>query len=301
MYILDDLIITESQERAKAFKDSPLLTKLMLKGVNAQSIVIENKDGKNTVVKHDCQSCGKGIDLISTESVNFGKFYVMPGECNDCKEEQYKNHLVTEKKREWEAKQSRCFGRQNRIVKQNKEPVYWDSLNHFKKVESQQHVINQMVEIVEGRREKGMYIYGGTGMGKTFLCKFLNNELCKKLRNTCFIKAVDLVLGIRNSSLYLNKGESLPTVLRHLRSVEVLIIDDFGVQKDTDFVRENLFSILDYRYENRKTTIFTSNLDTVDITERDGRLGSRLMDAEWMEAFHIKGADFRQGSPIKCS
>jgi DNA replication protein DnaC len=70
--------------------------------------------------------------------------------------------------------------------------------------------------------------------------------------------------------------DSYNKILDSLKHCEILILDDLGAQNDTEWVRSILDMIIDYRYENEKETIITSNVS--DISELSPRIASRLSE-----------------------
>lgn len=82
-------------------------------------------------------------------------------------------------------------------------------------------------------------------------------------------------------------------LLESLNKVNVLILDDFGVEKMTDWAYQMLYSLINYRYENLKTTIYTSNLDLEELAAHtgDSRLTSRIQ--EDCTIIKFDGEDYR--------
>ena len=89
-------------------------------------------------------------------------------------------------------------------------------------------------------------------------------------------------------------------VLAPVYDAEVLVLDELGASKPTDWVRDTMTQIINTRYNDQKVTIFTSNyLDTPEsapeetLTDRVGvRLRSRLY--EMCKIITLKGEDYRQ-------
>lgn len=106
---------------------------------------------------------------------------------------------------------------------------------------------------------KGLYLYSSTkGSGKTRLaCSIGNALLSIKGLSVKFIMTVNLLESIRNT--YNNQEESTKQVIDRYKSVGVLILDDIGAEKISDWVNEIFLNILDYRLANKKPVIFTSN------------------------------------------
>jgi DNA replication protein DnaC len=80
----------------------------------------------------------------------------------------------------------------------------------------------------------------------------------------------------------INKAETAP----------ILILDDLGAEKISDWVREQLYIIINRRYENMLPTIVTTNCTTAELVERLGeRTVSRLI--EMTDAYKITTDDYR--------
>ncbi|OOM17160.1 DNA replication protein DnaC [Clostridium saccharobutylicum] len=123
---------------------------------------------------------------------------------------------------------------------------------------------------------KGLYYYSDTkGSGKTRLAVSLGNVLLKHLKKQVkFITCSDLLKEIKNT--YNQDSQYTESqLIESLNQVDILIIDDIGVEKLTSWVNEMLFSIFDNRMKYKKITIFTSNCIIEDL-EHDERIKSRL-------------------------
>jgi hypothetical protein len=71
-----------------------------------------------------------------------------------------------------------------------------------------------------------------------------------------------------------------------------LILDDIGTEKPSEWAQQNIFLIIDRRYETLRQTIFTSNLSLDELSERLGdRITSRI--AEMCKVIELKGKDRR--------
>ncbi len=124
---------------------------------------------------------------------------------------------------------------------------------------------------------KGLYFYSEKrGSGKTRLAVSLGNVLLNKIRRQVkFITSIDLLKEIKNT--YNEESEYTESqILETITNVDVLIIDDIGVEKKSPWVNEILFGIFDNRMKYRKITIFTSNCE-IENLEHDERLKSRIL------------------------
>jgi DNA replication protein DnaC len=82
--------------------------------------------------------------------------------------------------------------------------------------------------------------------------------------------------------------------LRALRQVDVLILDDWGVEKVTEWAYQCLFTVLNSRYNERVPTVVTTNMMPGEWAERDGRLASRLGDTQLSKVLVFATGDYRQ-------
>lgn len=130
--------------------------------------------------------------------------------------------------------------------------------------------------------KKGMYLTGGTGSGKTHIACAILNELIVSYRAKCrYVKVSTDFLELLRSS-YQRESEFFGLareIEQEIYKVDVLVIDDFGVQKDTEWALSKLYDLIDYRYEQKKLTLLTSNQPLSSWKEKaEGRIYSRLYE-----------------------
>ncbi|MCC5814614.1 MAG: ATP-binding protein [Leptospira sp.] len=142
---------------------------------------------------------------------------------------------------------------------------------------------------------RGFYLWGGTGSGKTLLACVILNELIFRYGVNCKYAKInkDFLDAIRNT--YQKESETHGKevlITKEFMDVDVLVIDDFGVQKDSDFNNQKLYDLIDTRYENEKITLLTSNHPLEEWKARgEGRLYSRLR--EMTKEIQLKCPDYR--------
>lgn len=142
---------------------------------------------------------------------------------------------------------------------------------------------------------QGFYLWGGTGSGKTLLACVILNELIFRYGITCKYAKVnkDFLSAIRDT--YQSDSETHGqerSIEREFANVDVLVIDDFGVQKESEFNNRKLYDLIDSRYEQEKLTLLTSNHSLVEWRDRgQGRIYSRLM--EMTKEIELKCPDYR--------
>lgn len=105
-------------------------------------------------------------------------------------------------------------------------------------------------------KNKGLYLHGNFGCGKTYLISALFNELSKKRVSSEIVYYPELLRDIKSDF------DSYADRIDYLENVDLLLIDDIGAEKITEWSRDEILgTILQKRMNNYKTTFFTSNLD----------------------------------------
>ena len=115
---------------------------------------------------------------------------------------------------------------------------------------------------------KGLYLHGNFGCGKTYLISALFNELSKKRISTEIVYFPELLRDIKSDF------DTFGDRIEYLEEVDLLLIDDIGAEKVTEWSRDEILgTILQKRMNNYKTTFFTSNLNMEEL-ERHLRINS---------------------------
>ena len=123
---------------------------------------------------------------------------------------------------------------------------------------------------------KGLYFYSSTkGSGKTRLAVSMGNALINKYRSVVkFTTTIRLLNEIKDT--FDNKaGKTQAELIADTTSIQVLLLDDIGVEKPTPWAEEVLYTILNERMICKKITIFTSNL-SIDELKLDERIRDRI-------------------------
>ncbi|MGI5902369.1 MAG: ATP-binding protein [Desulfitobacteriia bacterium] len=125
--------------------------------------------------------------------------------------------------------------------------------------------------------EIGLLFSGPVGCGKTFLAAAIANDLLAKNRRILFLIVPDLLDELRATySAYSETREA--DLLDIARNVPILILDDLGAHNYTEWTRNRIYSILNFRMNEQLPTIITTNLDFSEIEQYLGeRTCSRLL------------------------
>jgi DNA replication protein DnaC len=120
---------------------------------------------------------------------------------------------------------------------------------------------------------RGLWLTGSFGTGKTALAMIVAKAAIDAGRTVARYSCPHLLAFIRES---IDDGGVL-NVLDSLAQVELLQIDDLGAEHRTDWVIEQLYTIINARYEDQRAMVITSNLDRGELAEQLGeRIVSRL-------------------------
>ncbi len=144
----------------------------------------------------------------------------------------------------------------------------------------------------------GLYIWGkSTGCGKTsWACKIMSH----------YFRKIAFTTGLENEGLYIflptfledlrdnydSRDPDFEQVLSMVKGCKLLIVDDIGAERVTEWVRERMVSIINTRSSNGLCTIYTSNLSPEELTEELGdRIASRVLGSS--KVVEISGGDWR--------
>lgn len=115
-----------------------------------------------------------------------------------------------------------------------------------------------MAKILNSYKEnKGVFLYGEMGIGKTYLIHAFLNYFIKEYNQKVYsIRINNLIQNFVNR----NKSEEFAQYFNKIVTIPILLIDDIGSEIVDDFGRDTvLFPILDERLKHKKITFFTSN------------------------------------------
>jgi DNA replication protein DnaC len=140
----------------------------------------------------------------------------------------------------------------------------------------------------------GWLVYmGETGCGKTHLAAAIVNYSYEAGKPALFVVVPEFLDHLR-SAFSPDSKVSYDELFESVKTAQLLVLDDFGEQSTTPWVREKLYQLINYRYNGRLPTVITTRLSFDEILgEVDSAISSRLVDGRTSTPFNIMAPDFR--------
>jgi DNA replication protein DnaC len=140
----------------------------------------------------------------------------------------------------------------------------------------------------------GLIFHGNVGTGKTYLAACIANKIIEDYQIRVKMRNIPQIINdIEKGGFDIDKND----YYRKLSSVSLLILDDFGIERNTEYVNEMVYQIINTRYESKKPTIISTNIPLGLIMEGSNdidkeRIYSRLR--EMCIPVKIAGKDIRR-------
>jgi DNA replication protein DnaC len=136
---------------------------------------------------------------------------------------------------------------------------------------------NLEANLAEG---KGMWLMGNTGTGKTTLGMLVAKSALAAGKTAAVYFTPKLLTQIRQTYQATESEDAYDAFFRRLTSVDLLYIDDLGSERHTDWVVEQLYALINERYENQRSVLVTSNAgEDVEAGRREleSQIGARTV------------------------
>ncbi len=156
-------------------------------------------------------------------------------------------------------------------------------------------VVRSFVDDLDQRLDegRGLWLMGDTGTGKTTLAMLVSKSALAADRSVAIYSLPKLLARIRRTYDSEPGQDSYLQFFNRLTSVDLLHLDDLGAEKRSDWVLEQLYALINERYEQSRSVVLTTNHDRDDLAEQVGpRIVSRL--TEMTEPLPLFGSDQRK-------
>jgi DNA replication protein DnaC len=140
--------------------------------------------------------------------------------------------------------------------------------------------VRRYVDTLDQRLEegKGIWFQGDVGTGKTTLAMLISAEALRRSHSVA-IYSLPRLLGLLRETFSDESESSLSQLLDRLAAVELLHVDDVGAEQSSPWVLEQLYSIVNTRYEDGRAMLLTTNLNPAELREQIGeRTVSRIIE-----------------------
>lgn len=167
------------------------------------------------------------------------------------------------------------------------------TLNDITAIKGQESAYNEATDFLKrfsaDRNTKGFGLFGGVGSGKTYIAAALVNQICNiRIDNFTEYEKEEAYFGrglVPTPARFISCIELLESlksdsgIIRKYKIAKLLIIDDLGTARITEWADEKLFEIIDYRYSQELPIIFTTNVTPAELKDKmDKRTIDRLKE-----------------------
>lgn len=184
----------------------------------------------------------------------------------DCLKAETEKQARQDRKAKIDRRRKICFGGTNM--------AHWNFENSDRKNPKVDEAMKEYAKNFEEfkRQGKGLLLYGTVGTGKTYYAACIANALLDEGHRVLMTNFAQLTNTIQG--MFEGKQE----FINSLNSYSLLIIDDLGAERTTEYMQEMVFNIIDSRYRAGKPMIITTNLTLKEITKAQDIGRDRIYD-----------------------
>lgn len=152
--------------------------------------------------------------------------------------------------------------------------------------------------------KRGLWMHSNPGFGKTSLAVCALKEILRHGNTGIFVLTSEFFKRLRASFNAQTRREAYSDqLLEAIETVPWLVLDDVGVEKPTDYILEQMYSIVTLRMQNQRYTIFTSNFSPRDLgthwcknVPENEIAAARIVERikEYCAVLEVKGANLRE-------
>lgn len=242
----------------------------VIEGIERQAFKYATESPADYIGENGLLYCGNCHTAKQFKGNFLGVEKVVPCVCK-CRQEQMEEE---ERQRQWQEKQ--------KTIKEYRRMGFPESdMQHWTFAHADNcKIINAAKRYVDNFQQfkadgKGLLLHGGVGVGKTFAAACIVNELIDKGRPclmTNFARILNTLWGIDEKQAYIDS----------LNKFDLLVLDDLGIERQSEYVQEQVFNVIDSRYRAKLPLIVTTNLPLKELTSPAsvgyGRIYDRVLE-----------------------
>jgi len=237
-------------------------------------------------IRHCCV-CHKPVEMIREV---FGQKRCLPIMC-DCQKEQERQIREQKHLQELADARRRCFdGDYGRLSGATLAECI---LEHPKEAEIMQRYVEKFSDMY--RQQKGLLLWGENGTGKSYMAAALCNALIDG-GHDCYFTTFSRI-DRQASGLRSDRQAYIDSINDH----SLLVLDDLGAERLSEYMQELVFSVIDARYESGKPVVITPNLTINELKNPQTAMQSRVYDRILQICHPVKmsGESLRRKDTIK--
>jgi len=233
-----------------------------------------------------CKTCDERID--GKPLATLGKTMIFRISCK-CDRKRHEEEELRKKQMEQERLRANCFISRNQIG------YTFENADTNTDKDLIRKARNYVKHFDKMRADNiGLILYGGIGSGKTYIACSIANEIISEYSYTVKMRNFAQILNdLQKGGFELDRNE----YINNITNATLLILDDFGIERNTEYALEQVYNVINSRYLKTKPTIITTNLNFKDIEKEQedimlGRIYSRII--EMCLPLRVTGIDRRK-------
>lgn len=246
--------------------------------------------------KKSCNSCSSLTDCPNLLPGHYTELVFFNGQINS-------GLVKCDKKRVKEAEQHRRQLFKSQYIPQE---ILKATFKNIEQTPGREDSLTALLEFCKTYKpeqpQKGIYLYGSLGVGKSHMMAAVANKLAEKKISTLMIYVPDFFREMKNSI----KDNSINEKMELLQRIQVLILDDIGAETISQWERDEILgAILQARMVNNLVTLYTSNLNYDSLEEHlsysnkggeEGLKAKRLMERirHYTKPYFVDGPNRRK-------
>lgn len=238
--------------------------------------------------------CGKCRTKLETKINYDGKERTVPCVCQ-CRSEEMKKQRARD---EYEEKMQRVERlRNNSLMKSKYKDARFSSFiktkENQKVYEFAQKYTQQFYKMFENNQ--GILFWGNVGTGKSYTAACIANALLDNMVTVVMTSFVEILQKLQGTQI----DES--AFVKNLNEVKLLIIDDLGTERNTEYALEKVYNVIDGRYRSGMPLILTTNMTLDEMMKTTDIRYKRVYDRifEMCYPVHVTGNSWRKAEAAR--